>query len=148
MPRGAVTQATRSPNDNRCCYDCLRRLLRELRRRRPWRERAGPEHALPPAGIAPTGTEPRHEPAPDRGLDADRHLVTVRTAVALREDPKEDERGGDDPQNEEAAEDEHEDGAVRHDHLPAPLPDACVEGALATGEPLPAPTVPRTQCRA
>ena len=76
---------------------------------------------MPTALVAPAGSKPRHDEIPSARLYPQRHGVTVRAAISLREDKEKNDRGRDEAKNEKADEDDGKDDSVRHRDFSLPL---------------------------
>jgi len=92
---------------------------RRLGRSGGGRDRARPKHPAPAAREAPARSEPGHPSGEAARLEPDRDGVTVGTTIALREDPIEDKRGGDDSQHEDRHEHRRENRRIGHDGPPS-----------------------------
>ena|SRR5215207_2709815 len=69
---------------------------------------------MPPACEAPARTEPRHPACDPARLETDRHRIAIRAAIALRKNPVEHERRGNDSQHEDRNEHDGENRGVGH----------------------------------
>src|SRR6476661_4055305 len=90
------------------------RKLRELGRRAHWGQRPSAQHAVPPALIAPTGSESRQESIQEWGAHAQGDGVAVGTMVAFRQQEEKHDRSRNAAEHEKASEDEQEDHRIRH----------------------------------